>query len=553
MKLLSGVVVAAVMFAILGWVGVDTLETTKVNGPWYDRIVQGKDLVADVLPPPEYIIESYLIAHQMVLETDRARVDSLATRISVLRKEYDARAEYWTAHLPDGPARTALLQDSHAPAVTFFDVVERELIPAAQSGDRKTGERVLQTRLVPLYEHHRSAVDKVVELAGRQLRADEQQVTEVIGSRQRWFMLIGGLFAVALGFAIFNINRVSTSIIGRLGSVVQFADAMSRGDMTRSMHAGTEDEVGRLIAALNTMSRHVRQTVAEIQDGVQVLSSSSTELAAISTQVAGGVRHITDRSNTVAAASEESSAVAASMASQMRDARENLNAIAGAAEELSATIASIASDSERARTVTDEASAQAAVVTTTVRDLGHAAQDIGKVTETIADISAQTNLLALNATIEAARAGAAGKGFSVVASEIKELARQTASATDDIKTKIGSVQTSTAAAIGDIEKIGAIIEQVTSFVTTVASTIEEQALAMKDVASRVAHSSQVVRDAGAGADDAAQATRQIAADINNVSQRIGEISEGGRQIETSSSDLSNLSNRLQGLVSRFSV
>jgi methyl-accepting chemotaxis protein len=335
--------------------------------------------------------------------------------------------------------------------------------------------------------------------------------------------------------------------------VVQFADAMSHGDMTRSMDAGTQDEVGRLIRALNTMSANVRKTVSDIQDGVQVLSSSSTELATISTQVASGVRQITDRSTTVAAASEESSAVASSMAASMRDATENLNAIAGAAEELSATIASIASDSERARAVTNDASTQAAVVTATVQDLGRSAHDIGKVTETIADISAQTNLLALNATIEAARAGAAGKGFSVVANEIKELARQTAAATDDIKAKIGSVQSSTTAAIGDIEKIGSIIEQVTSFVNSVTSTIEEQSVAMKDVASRVAHSSQVVRDAGAGADGAAQATRQIASELNSVNLRIGEISDGGRQIETSSSELSNLSERLHGLVSQFSV
>lgn len=179
-----------------------------------------------------------------------------------------------------------------------------------------------------------------------------------------------------------------------------------------------------------------------------------------------------------------------------------------------------------------------------VQELGQAAQAIGKVTETITNISAQTNLLALNATIEAARAGAAGKGFAVVAHEIKELAQQTAAATEDIKAKVSGVQMSTGNAIADIEKIAGVIKEVGTLVGSIATAIEEQTTVTKDVAANISQASTGIRDANERLAQTAQAARSIA-------QEIAQVSSQGRAANSDSLRLQEDAVMLQGVTERF--
>jgi methyl-accepting chemotaxis protein len=172
----------------------------------------------------------------------------------------------------------------------------------------------------------------------------------------------------------------------------------------------------------------------------------------------------------------------ASVAAGMEQTTSNLAHVSSATEHLTSMIGEIAQDSEKARRITKNATDQTLQVTEKINQLGRAAREIGKVTETIAQISSQTNLLALNATIEAARAGVAGKGFAVVATEIKALAQQTAAATEDIKTRIGGVQTATAMGIAEIGKVSQVISEVNAIVISIAAAIEEQSSATKEIA-----------------------------------------------------------------------
>jgi len=188
-----------------------------------------------------------------------------------------------------------------------------------------------------------------------------------------------------------------------------------------------------------------------------------------------------------------------------------------------------------------------------MRQLGQSAKDIGKVTETITNISSQTNLLALNATIEAARAGAAGKGFAVVANEIKELAKQTAAATEDIKTKIGGVQGSAAGAIADIEKITGVIAEVGYIVSSIATAIEQQSAVTRDVAGNVAQASAGVREANERVAQTAAVSRSMAMDIAGVDAAASDIRAGGEQIAASAGELSKLAERLKELVEQFKI
>jgi methyl-accepting chemotaxis protein len=216
-------------------------------------------------------------------------------------------------------------------------------------------------------------------------------------------------------------------------------------------------------------------------------------------------------------------------------------------------VGDISANTARARVISEQAAGQAHIITEQMQKLGQAAQEIGHVTETITNISAQTNLLALNATIEAARAGTAGKGFAVVANEIKELAKQTAEATEDIKARIAAIQNSTGTAITDIGQITTVIGEVGGIVSSIAAAIEEQAAVTKDVASNIAQASSGVRDANERVSHTAQVSRSIAQDIAGVSMAVVDIRQGGEHVEASAVDLSKLAEQLGAQVAQFKM
>jgi methyl-accepting chemotaxis protein len=247
------------------------------------------------------------------------------------------------------------------------------------------------------------------------------------------------------------------------------------------------------------------------------------------------------------------SATLLAAANGMEDASSNLSTVAAATEEMTATIGEIAGNSEKARRITEDARVQADSATTLIRDLGQAAQEIGKVTETITSISAQTNLLALNATIEAARAGEAGKGFAVVANEIKELAQQTAAATEDIKGKISGIQVTTGGTIADIERISHVIREVSEIVSTIATAIEEQSVVTRDIASNIASASAGVREVSDNVGQTASVSSSIASDVCTVSEASNEIHSGSETVDAGAKEMSELAAHLREMVQKFRI
>jgi len=178
---------------------------------------------------------------------------------------------------------------------------------------------------------------------------------------------------------------------------------------------------------------------------------------------------------------------------------------------------------------------------------------LNKVTETITKISEQTNLLALNATIEAARAGDAGKGFAVVANEIKELARQTATATSEIKNRIQRIQDTTAKAIGDIEQIPKVINEINEIVSTIASTVEEQSVTTREIADNVAQASLGIQEVTIHVAQSSTVASEIASDIAEVSQAAGEMAFNSSQVNMNADELHKLAEQLKGMVGKFTV
>jgi methyl-accepting chemotaxis protein len=309
----------------------------------------------------------------------------------------------------------------------------------------------------------------------------------------------------------------------KVESILEVVNAASRGDLTRDMTVQGSDAVGQMGEELAKFFANLRRSVANIAQTAQVLASSSQELTSVSQQMAANAEETATQANVASAAAEQVS--------------KNVTTVSTGAEEMGASIKEIAKSAHEAAKVATAAVKVADKTNATVAKLGESSAEIGNVIKVITSIAQQTNLLALNATIEAARAGEAGKGFAVVANEVKELAKQTAKATEDISRKIEAIQGDTKGAVEAIAQIGKIINQINDIQNTIASAVEEQTATTGEISRNVA--------------EAAQGSNEIAQNITAVAQAARSTTEGASNTKSSADELSRIALDLQKLVSQF--
>ncbi len=363
-------------------------------------------------------------------------------------------------------------------------------------------------------------------------------------------VMIGALSLLTLMAVIILITR---SITTPLIKGVDFAQKMSDGDFTQKLAIDQKDEIGNLANALNSMTSNIGSIFRDVKGGVKTLHSSSSELSAISQQMADGSEEASRKSDEVNNAAQDMNANMNSIAASSEQAMTNLNLVAAATEEMTSTINEIAENTENARGITGNAVEQARNASGRVNELGKAARQIGKVTEVITEISEQTNLLALNATIEAARAGNAGKGFAVVAGEIKDLAKQTAGATNDIKKEIENIRTTISVTVEEIKQISNVNDEVNEIVSSIATAVEEQSVTTKEVAENIAQASMGFNEVNENVVQSAAATQGITKDISEINLAAGEISDSGSQVMLSAGQLLQLAQQLNETVNMFKV
>ncbi len=362
--------------------------------------------------------------------------------------------------------------------------------------------------------------------------------------------------AIVAGIAIFFVATwIIHSIMKPVNATVKTLKNIAEGDgdLTQQMDEDQVAEFGDLANYFNRFLRRTHDIVRSISGDVVTLSGASRSLADAAGHLSGGATKSKAQSATVSSAAEELSINMEVIARSTEDMSNSIGTVATAVDEMRATIAEIANNAERTADVAGQAASLAEVSNAKVGDMGIAAEEIGKVIEVIQDIAEQTNLLALNATIEAARAGEAGKGFAVVATEVKELAKQTASATDDIRGRIEAMQNSTGQAVHSIQEISTVVSRVNELSRMIASAVEEQNITTQQIAGHVVNASEMAQVVARGVSESAMASREITQSMARVDEVLLETVAGADQSRTAGEDLSALAKEMHSLVSQFRV
>jgi methyl-accepting chemotaxis protein len=422
-----------------------------------------------------------------------------------------------------------------------------ELVKAGQI------EQAKKMLLSEIRQSQKSYLDALEELITLQNNAAKEAGAAASDTANTATTIIAVLLGTALVLSIALAIVIIRSITAPVGKASALAELMAKGDFTTKLDINQQDEIGLMAKSLNSMIEQLASMIREIVGGVNQLTASSADMAAVSQQLTSAARDTSSRSETVAAATEEMNVNFQSVSAAMEQSTANVNMVASSTEEMTATVNEIAQNAEKARSISEAAVKQSRQTSEKMAELGASARKIGRVTETITEISEQTNLLALNATIEAARAGDAGKGFAVVANEIKELARQTAEATVDIKNQISEMQRTTAVTVEDIERISEVIVEINNVINGIATAVEEQSAASSEIAGNISQASQGIAEVNENVAQSTVVIGDIARDIALINQQSTQVDSGSGQVQASAQGLSALATQLEGLVKRFKV
>jgi methyl-accepting chemotaxis protein len=487
------VVFSAIVSAVLGIQGMVSVGTAAdANGRTQDNVT-ALGLLNRVTSDGSAATQELVLA---AASTDAA---DFADHLDVANQLGARAADEFDRYRAVSAADSALLDEWTELNASVARVVADEFAPIASSGDVSGALNVYLTRVQPVLERYDAVMDATLKTEQVDAAAETASI-----ARHRvadWWWSIG-LLSTGLLATIIVAVWITRSITRPVGQLRRALERMADGDLSARVDACSGDEVGAMAEALNTAAESMHVTVDAIACGIDTLESSAVELSTTAEQVSC-----------------------------------NVETVAAGSEQISGSIADIAQNAHEAAMVATEAVVVVHATNSTVAKLGDSSLEIGNVVKVITSIAEQTNLLALNATIEAARAGDAGKGFAVVANEVKELARETASATEDISRRVEMIQSDTADAVSAIGEISYIISRINDFQLSIATAVEEQ----------TANSAEMNRN-----------VREASTGVAQISERIDDGS--GSSAGTANRDLSlrdlslrHLAADLQTEISKFSL
>ncbi len=526
-------------FGLIGAVATSRtmLSRVSIGSEGYTEIVQSKDLVADILPPPMFVVETYLTVSQMdrAINDDAAKA-VLTARLAKLSKEFEASFERWSKDLKDdaelgGP----MLGEIGTSGRAFMEAVSAKFVPAIAAKDGAASSKVISETLQPLFERHRSFVEKTVGLATqRQARRETRAMATVRRSDQISIAVSLLALAVCTGISWFITSSVMRSIYGINGAIAKLAKG--DGNLGHRLHGSKGDEFSLLARSLNEFVEMVERIVRKVQESTSTAAEESSQISKSSAEMVCRISENASRTREVSDSVEIN-------ADRVRGDAESSRTACEATRQATATAQS--GNDIIKRTIAEIQTTMQEVERTkgSIGELGEQSQKIGSLVTSINDIADQTNLLALNAAIEAARAGEQGRGFAVVADEVRKLAERTTKATEEIAATIGFVQRTTQVALeqmsgcstsvnrgaASIKEAGVSLQQImdsaigmTGTIGSIASSTTEQSDEIKSIMVRVREIAEVTGTTNTDAEHTAVSLDKLSVSMLELQQLVGK-------------------------------
>ena len=521
-----------------------------INSERYDKIIYDKDIIADILPPPLFLIETHALVFEVTQTTNLTRKNAILEQLHILKSQFTERHEYWQNISIDKTIKDQLILKADVTALNYFSLLETSILPLILKNKYSDAQSLINEKLTPLFYIHKAEVEKLVTLS-----VDHQKIIENESKKSIQFAF---LFSVVISgcillLCLYNGIKLLKQILAPLAQVQALSKSIEEGDLTQSIEIKNHDELSEVAKSVNTSSSKIKVMITEISDSATNINMSSQEVMSSAHQINQGSEQVKDFAESVANQTQALSQNAAKISQQVSEVNHSTSGVAAAIEEMSATIAEVSRRCITSAEISGVASLKTKQTKESVHALDMASKEISRVVEVINDIAEQTNLLALNAMIEAASAGDAGRGFAVVASEVKELAYQSARATDEIAEQIKTMQTNSSKTVIAIAEIASIAADVNEIANAIAVAMEEQTSTTQEIARNVNQVSNSTSQAYTQIEILTTGIDNVGLEMAQMKSIADNASYASHTSKENSKTLEQLALRLQRAVSQFKI